>query len=66
MRIQKGQRHPFVAEVRRKLHLTTPVGAGAFAFDEVVEEAVKAFQERVGLPVSGELDDATLTTLRSS
>ncbi len=66
MIIKKGMRHPLVAEARRKLNLTTPVGAGAFAFDEAVEEAVKAFQERVGLPVSGEFDDATLTALRSS
>ena len=66
MTTKKGMRHPLVAEVRRRFNLAIPAGPAVFAFDDAVEAAVKTFQERVGLPVSGEIDDATLTALRSS
>lgn len=66
MRIQKGQRHPFVGEARRKLHAPVPAGPTAYTLDDDVEKALRDFQEKRGLPVTGEIDDATLVALRSS
>jgi len=66
MRIQKGQRHPFVGEARRKLQVPVPAGPAAYTLDDDVEKALRDFQETQGLPVTGEIDDATLAALRPS
>jgi peptidoglycan hydrolase-like protein with peptidoglycan-binding domain len=63
--VKNGMRSPLVGEVRRKLHLTIPAGPAAWTLDDDVEKALRAFQEERALPVTGELDDATFTALRS-
>lgn len=65
-RLKIGEQHPNVAALRRRLVVSGDLrqtdGAGT-AFDSYVQEAVKRFQKRHGLPADGVVGEATLRAL---
>jgi len=58
-----GMLHPQIELTRNRLRLTNDYGAitpaSAHLFDSGLDEAVRKFQARLSLPVSGIIDDAT-------
>jgi murein L,D-transpeptidase YcbB/YkuD len=63
--LQPGQRDPAVRTLRELLRATgdfrSEVGADPWFFDAALRDALKAFQSRHGLPLTGWLDPATLS-----
>jgi len=63
-----GGRDPRVVDLRERLRISgdfegLPATADAWFFDAGLQSAVKRFQERHGLPASGETDEQTLAAL---
>ncbi|QOJ32652.1 MAG: L,D-transpeptidase family protein [Gammaproteobacteria bacterium] len=61
--LRAGQRDPRVATLRERLRRSgdfdSEVGADPWFFDAALDGALRRFQQRVGLPASGILDEAT-------
>lgn len=68
--LRAGERDPRVATLRERLRRSadfdSEVGADPWFFDAALDRALRHFQQRVGLPASGIVDEPTLAALNTS